>query len=172
MKNTFIPSLLLLAIVFPWQYMSAQQGKLFMPKEIRKAYENGTRSYDGKPGPNYWQNLVDYQIEVEVNPAEKKLTGSETVTFHNNSPELLSEVVVRLYHDVFREANARAYRVQPDDITEGVELTKLVIDGNEIDLDNPRATRRQGTNMSVTLPTSLEAGAKLEMEIDWVQFYS
>jgi len=141
-----------------------------MPREIQTAYENGTRSYDGNPGPNYWQNLVDYEIKVEVAPATKKLSGSETVTFHNNSPNSLGQVVIRLYHDVFREANPRAYRVSPDDITEGVEISKLVIDGKEIDMEAPRAVRRQGTNMTVSLAEPLKSGEKLKMQIDWSQY--
>ena len=41
-----------------------QETRFFMPSEIKKAYEKGTRSYDGQPGTSYWQNTVDYNIKV------------------------------------------------------------------------------------------------------------
>lgn len=162
--------LLTLGVLLPKEALFAQEKRFFMPKEIRQAYEKGTRSYDGKPGSAYWQNLVDYQIEVNVDPAERKLSGTENVTFHNNSPNSLGQLVVRLYHDVFREANPRSFRVQSDDITEGVKLSRLVISGQKIDLDNPQATNRQGTNMTINLPNAVEAGGKIELELDWEQY--
>ena len=61
-----------------------QEARFFIPREVVQAYENGTRSYDGRPGANYWQNLVDYDIEVEVIPSEKKLRGAEKVTLITN----------------------------------------------------------------------------------------
>ena len=48
------------------------QSELYIPKEIQKAYTNETRSKDGKPGINYWQNSVDYNIDVTVTPEHKK----------------------------------------------------------------------------------------------------
>ena len=152
------------------QMLFSQESRFFMPQEIRQAYENGTRSVDGKPGPNYWQNLVDYQIEVAVDPSNKKLSGSETVTFHNNSPHSLNQLVIRLYHDVFREANPRAMRVSPKDINEGVQISKMIVDGKPIDMSNRRNVRRSGTNMILNLPQALNAGERLEIEIDWEQF--
>ncbi|MEM6799841.1 MAG: M1 family metallopeptidase [Bacteroidota bacterium] len=162
--------LLAIAFGFPWGSLQAQEKRFFMPREIKEAYNNGTRAYDGRPGPNYWQNLVDYQIEVEVIPEQRLLKGSENVTFHNNSPNNIGKLVVRLYHDVFREANPRAYRVQSDDINEGVKISRLVISGEKIDLDNPRSTFRQGTNMTIGLPETVKAGEMIEMEIDWEQY--
>ena len=64
----------------------SQTSDLYIPRNIQKAYENGTRSYDGKPGPNYWQNGSDYKIKAEVNPETSILSGTETITYHNNSP--------------------------------------------------------------------------------------
>ena len=44
----------------------AQETRFFIPSEIKKSYENGTRSYDGQPGDAYWQNTVDYKIMVKI----------------------------------------------------------------------------------------------------------
>jgi hypothetical protein len=141
-----------------------------MPREIKEAYKNGTRSYDGQAGENYWHNTVDYDIEVEVLPEEKLLKGAEKVTYYNNSPDELNQLVIRLYHDAFRKANARAYRVSPEDITDGVGLQRLVIDGKKYELENRNAVRRQGTNLIVNLDEPLKAGGQLSLEIDWEQY--
>ena len=154
-------------LVFSQNDLDGQEKRFFIPKEITRAYVNGTRSYDGKPGPNYWHNTVDYTIEAEVLPEEKKLKGSETVVYYNNSPDELNQIVIRLYHDAFRKGNSRAFRVKPSDITEGVEINRLVINGAEIDFSNPRLASRQGTNMIVPLPKPLGSGKKLDLEIDW-----
>ncbi|PHN06048.1 M1 family metallopeptidase [Flavilitoribacter nigricans] len=168
MKHT-ITTLLFLLILVQWTALGAQENRFFMPSEIAAAYENGTRSYDGKPGQKYWQNTVDYDIDVAVTPSEKKLEGSEKVVYYNNSPDALNRIVIRLYHDLFREANPRAYRVSPDDITQGVELTKITIDGTDYDPANGRQVRRSGTNTIIQLQEPLAAGASLEMNIDWAQ---
>lgn len=149
--------------------LSAQETRFFMPSEIAEAYDNGTRSYDGRPGPKYWQNTVDYAIEVEVMPGEKKLQGSEKVIYYNNSPNPLNQVIIRLYHDLFRKANPRAYRVQPSDINEGVELTKIEVNGTAYDPENRQLLNRNGTNTFLRLSEPLQPGAKLELTIDWAQ---
>lgn len=169
MSHKFNLSLILVLSFGFHSTLFAQETRFFMPKEIAEAYENGTRSYDGRPGPKYWQNTVDYDIDVEVFPSEKRLEGSETVVYHNNSPDALSSIVIRLYHDLFREANPRAYRVSPEDITEGVELTKIEINGIAYDASNPQMVRRNGTNTIIPLQKALAAGEELEMTISWAQ---
>ena len=162
---TFFPLFLLLTSL---QLLDAQETRFFMPREIANAYENGTRSYDGRPGAKYWHNTVDYEIAVEVIPGEKKLQGTEKATYYNNSPDDLSRLVIRLYHDAFRKANARGSRVLSSDITEGVELTTLKINGESYD-PNSRQVRRNGTNTIIQLNEPLKAGNKLTLEIDWAQ---
>ncbi|MFP4091699.1 MAG: M1 family metallopeptidase [Cyclobacteriaceae bacterium] len=145
----------------------AQDNKLFMPLEIQQAYEKGTRSWDGSPGPNYWQNMVDYDIDVQVDPSTRAITGSENVTFYNNSPDSLSALVVRLYYDVFREGNPRAMRVDPEDLGE-VELSNLTINGQAYELDG-RRVRKTGTNLIISLNEPLAPNQSLEMSTDWEQ---
>ena len=66
----------------------AQNG-LFMHRNIRRAYEKGTRSLDGSPGANYWQNKAMYNIQAELDPKKKHLKGSEVIVYYNNSPDTL-----------------------------------------------------------------------------------
>ena len=160
-----------LLLTFAWLLpASAQDTELFIPAEIRQAYEADTRSYDGKPGPDYWHNTADYTIEVTLDPKNKKLTGNEEVVYYNNSPNELSVLVVRLYYDVYKQGNPRAAPVNPADITEGVELSRLVINGTEYDLSDRRQVNRANTNLYIQLQEPLPAGEQLTMEADWVQY--
>jgi len=168
--KSIIPFIFIIFSSSVYLALNAQEERFFVPREIKQAYQNGTRSYDGKPGPEYWQNFVEYNIEVEVMPQEKKLSGTAKVTFHNNSPDDLNQIIIRLYHDVFREANPRSSRVNPDDITEGVEISRLLIGESEIDLENAQGISRINTNMTVALPRALTSGENLSMEVDWSQY--
>lgn len=161
MKNliTFFTLFFLSAPLF------AQENRLFIPREIEEAYEKGTRSYDGTPGENYWQNTVDYTISVEVVPKSRELIGTESVVYHNNSPDKLPNLVVRLYHDVFKEGAERGYQVKPGDINEGVEISRITVNGTAIDLKE--STRRVGTNMVVKLPEPIDRNSQAKIEIDW-----
>ena len=58
----------------------AQETRFFIPKEVQQAYGNGTRAMNGAPGDAYWHNTVDYKIEAEVDPSDRSVTGSETIT--------------------------------------------------------------------------------------------
>lgn len=166
MKPLFTTLLSILSF-FIFTNLNAQEKRFFVPKEISQAYENGTRSYDGTPGAKYWQNTADYTIDVTVLPEEKTINGSEKITYYNNSPDALGQLVVRLYHDVFKKANSRAYGVNPDDINEGVIISKLSINGEAYEVANPQLVSKNGTNMQVRLLQPLKSGDQLNIEIDW-----
>lgn len=140
-----------------------------MPYEISRAYEKGTRSYDGKPGPNYWQNFVDYQIHVNIKPAEKLLEGKGKAIYKNLSPDRLNSIVIRLYADVFKKQNIRNWWVDDRDMDQGVDLTEVKINGKPVELKENRKVRRRGTNMVIQLDESLEAGKELVFETSWKQ---
>jgi len=53
---------------------------------------NETRAANGKPGPKYWQQRVDYVIRVGLDTTTHTVTGSERVTYRNNSPDALGYV--------------------------------------------------------------------------------
>ncbi|MDH5379888.1 MAG: M1 family metallopeptidase [Cyclobacteriaceae bacterium] len=57
---------------------------------------NEYRTGSGAPGPKYWQQQADYKIDVTLDEAKQQVKGSETVTYHNNSPEALSYLWVQL----------------------------------------------------------------------------
>jgi len=61
------------------------QSSLYVSRDIKKAYTNETRNYDGTPGKNYWQNSANYMINAQIFPQEKLLKGNELLTYFNNS---------------------------------------------------------------------------------------
>ena len=73
---------LLMAALFPQAQTTSK-----MPLEIARAFQNGTRSNDGNPGPNYWQNSSNYTIKAELLTEDSKLVGSESIIYYNNSPD-------------------------------------------------------------------------------------
>src|SRR5688500_11913046 len=67
-----------------------------MTNAIRRAFAAQTRDSTGRPGPKYWQLRTDYVINARLDPATSRLTGRETVTIHNRSPEALNAIALRL----------------------------------------------------------------------------
>ena len=62
---------------------------------------NGYRSAAGEPGPDYWQQKIDYNIDVTLNDADQSVHGSETIRYHNLSPHTLRYVWVQLDANIF-----------------------------------------------------------------------
>src|SRR5262245_58941044 len=100
---------------------------------IRHAYDAGTRDMSGRPGPNYWQAKTDYDITVRLDPATQTLTGTETITLHNNGPQPMAEIYLRLDHNIFRPLVPRGASV-PAENTEGMVLTKIAVNGEVVNL--------------------------------------
>ncbi|HSJ69648.1 MAG TPA: M1 family metallopeptidase [Anditalea sp.] len=68
------------------------------------SYRQGTpfRTAMGTPGPSYWQNGADYNIEAELNDEEHTITGKVTITYKNNSPHALDFVWLHLEQNRFK----------------------------------------------------------------------
>jgi hypothetical protein len=62
----------------------------------------GTRTASGAPGHAYWQQRADYRIRVTLDEAKRAIAGSETVTYHNKSPDTLTYLWVQLDQNMFR----------------------------------------------------------------------
>ena len=64
---------------------------------------NEARTAIGLPGPGYWQQHVDYQMEVNLDDQADKLVGRETITYTNHSPTPLPYLWLNLEQNLFRE---------------------------------------------------------------------
>jgi len=162
-------AILLIGFIFCASITIAQTSQMFIPLDIKKAYDKGTRTLDGKPGPNYWQNSSDYKISAELNTEKLILSGSEVISYKNNSPDKLNMLVIRLYQDIFRKESERDGNINPEDFSDGVTITKLIINGAPVELDpkKPFSARRINTNLIITLKTPIEAKSEAKIEVEW-----
>ncbi|RBN50403.1 M1 family metallopeptidase [Flavobacterium psychrolimnae] len=60
------------------------------------ATPNMFRTASGAPGPAYYQQQADYKISIELDDKNSRLSGSETITYYNNSPDTLEYLWVQL----------------------------------------------------------------------------
>ncbi len=77
---------------------------------------NEYRTASGAPGPKYWQQKCDYDIKCELDEANLKLTGSETITYFNNSPNTLRYLWLQLdenQHSTVNNANYQSSNIMP-----------------------------------------------------------
>lgn len=70
------------------------------------ATPNMYRTGSGAPGPKYFQQKADYEIDVKIDTEAKKLYGQETITYTNNSPDALEYLWVQLDQNT-RKKDAR-----------------------------------------------------------------
>ncbi|MGH7624374.1 MAG: M1 family metallopeptidase, partial [Gemmatimonadaceae bacterium] len=108
---------------------------------IRRAYAAGTRDSSGRPGPHYWQLWMDYTINARFDSATESITGTETAVIHNNSDSTMHSIVLRLDQNLF-SANVPRSEVVTD-ITDGMQVTKLTVNGANVDLNPPPPVRRR-----------------------------
>jgi hypothetical protein len=66
---------------------------------------NTFRTAAGAPGRDYFQNRADYDIKVELDDANQKIIGSETVTYHNNSTDELRFIWLQLDQNLFAKGS-------------------------------------------------------------------
>lgn len=63
---------------------------------------NAYRSAAGEPGPDYWQQKIDYNIDVTLNDVDQSIQGSETIRYHNQSPHTLRYLWLQLDANIFK----------------------------------------------------------------------
>ena len=148
-----------------------------LTKTIRRGLTAGTRSLDGRPGPNYWQLRTDFDIRARLDETTQTIHGSETVTVHNNSGDELGRLYLRLDHNLFRFGVPRGSSV-PAENTEGMVVTRIAVDGSDVPMSvngrwPRRRERRAGasgldrTVGSILLAEPIPPGGKAAVEIDW-----
>jgi aminopeptidase N len=127
------------------------------------------RSADGTPGPEYWQNEADYQIEAELDTAAKVLTGNVRITYTNNSPNDLQQLWLELVHNS-RKADSRAAKVRGN-LQEGNGKNGFDLHNVRIKLDGKwqKANYKVlGTRMQIRLSDALQAnGTDIQIDISY-----
>jgi hypothetical protein len=141
---------------------------------------NEYRTASGAPGPKYWQQRADYDIKCELDEANLRLKGTETITYWNNSPDALSYLWLQLDENEHSTVNNANYQ---DRSTLGRPFSPASLDAMlNKNVDNgygdqiTRITDAMGkalkftvnkTMMRVDLPVTLKPGQKFVFNIEW-----
>ncbi len=142
-----------------------------MTRAIRTAFSAGTRDYSGRPGPKYWQLQTDFTIHARLDRESKSIFGKETIVVHNNSPQPLRRLCLRLDHNMFRARTQRGSSM-PAEITEGMVVTRIAVDGEDLPLSSGQGRRSAVRSLTrtlatISLKTPIAARARASVEIDW-----
>ncbi|MDP4261986.1 MAG: M1 family metallopeptidase [Bacteroidota bacterium] len=145
-----------------FQWVKAQD--LFMPRDIQNAFKKGTRSPDGKPGKNYWQNHGRYTIDISAMPPDRNIKGSETITYFNNSPDTIRNPSIKLFLNIHKQGAPRNNGASPDYLTSGVHIDKFAVNGQTRTFrDDPFVF----TNVGARLPQPLAPHDSVQLSFDW-----
>lgn len=145
-------------------FVQTKAQTLYISRDVKKAYDKGTRSPDGKPGKNYWQNTGHYKIYITVLPPNRTIKGAEQVTYFNNSPDTLKRLNMKLILNIHRAGATRFRSTTPDYITPGMQVDSIFVNGEQKPWDNDKAL---GTNQYVELSTPLLPHDSLKLNIAW-----
>lgn len=156
----------------PWQ------GK-FEPIDNMITPPNSYRSASGAPGKAYWQQRADYKIKAELDEKNNTITGEETITYYNNSPDDLSYLWIQLeqnvnkkesedFGDAFGGVSDSISSMQMQALTRAIDFPagytiKFIKDASGKDL---RALVNN-TMMKVMLNSPLLSGESLTFSIAW-----
>ncbi|MDQ1806547.1 M1 family metallopeptidase [Chryseobacterium sp. PTM-20240506] len=142
-------------------YFSGQE--LYIPRNVKKAYENGTRDISGAPGKNYWQNKGIYNVEVKVDDNTKIVSGKETITYSNNSPGDLHSLAIRFVNNLHKPQAPRSGFVSKDFLSSGLHIKSFIVNGEKYNINSDD----WGTVASVKLQTAIKSKSKSEIKIEW-----
>jgi len=143
------------------------------------ATPNMFRTASGAPGPAYYQQKADYKMNLELDDKNKKLYGSETITYYNNAKESLEYLWVQLDQNIERpdsktpliesqnmdkaistSAFAKKYMGSPFQGGFNIEYVKDA-------KGNPMKYTINQTMMRIDLPKPLKNGEKVSFSIKW-----
>ena len=141
---------------------------------------NEYRTASGAPGTKYWQQRADYDIKATLDEKNLMLHGAETITYFNNSPDVLTYIWLQLDENEHSTTKNAGY---PDGSSMGRGMSPAMIDNlEEAKTDNGlgvnilKITDLLGaklkytvnkTMMRVELPTALKPGQKFAFKVDW-----
>ena len=141
---------------------------------------NEYRTASGAPGTKYWQQRADYDIKATLDEKNLMLHGAETITYFNNSPDVLTYIWLQLDENEHSTTKNAGY---PDGSSLGRGMSPAMIDNleeaksdNGLGVNILKITDLLGaklkytvnkTMMRVELPTALKPGQKFAFKVDW-----
>jgi hypothetical protein len=141
---------------------------------------NEYRTAAGEPGPRYWQQKADYEIDVVLDDKLQQIHGSAAIRYHNQSPLPLRYIWVQLDQNIFhpeslanRSATAPPFDSRvPFEAIEGLLLRSAFDGGYKIKAvadsqGAPLPYTVVETMMRIDLPSPLEPGQTTQFKIDY-----
>ncbi|WP_216690179.1 M1 family metallopeptidase [Hymenobacter siberiensis] len=138
---------------------------------------NSYRTASGAPGTDYWQQRADYDIKVTLDDAKQALTGRETITYTNLSPDALPYLWVQLDQNIY-EKNSIANATQVGQLQD--KMTFQAVDGMMSGFDGgfkiESVTGKDGralhtvtnnTMMRIDLPSPLLPRQAVSFQVKW-----
>jgi hypothetical protein len=157
--------------VNPWNDKFRQLG----PDEM--ATPNTYRTASGAPGTDYWQQQVDYKMKIRLDDDIQKIHGEETITYHNNSPDVLYYLWIQLDQNIYAKDNNTA-KIEQMKISDQMQTNDLIdlypwFDGGfKLDKvadaagkDLPYIVNQ--TMMRIDLPKPIQPGQSYSFQINW-----
>ncbi len=144
---------------------------------------NEYRAATGEPGPKYWQNRADYQLDVKLDEEKNEISGTEILTYTNNSPQKLGFIWMQLDQNLFKQDSRGSAIVT---LQNGVPVSRNWGRGQAFDagykiksvkiLSSVTNSDKAGTDakylindtrMQIFLPTAVASGGKLKVKIEY-----
>jgi hypothetical protein len=182
MKRIFLAFVCLSIASFAWaQEEGAEEswGMKFEQLDPLLPTPNSYRTGSGAPGENYWQQKANYTINVTLDDENQRVTGSQTITYFNQSPHTLEYLWLQLDQNIRgKDSNSPKVRtsiirdsvpakfiqqgLNLNDFEGGHNITK-VTDAN----GNPLPYIINKTMMRIDLPQHLKPGQNVVFNISW-----
>ena len=187
MKHTFFKTCTIVVVAFVSNFALAQDKKPASVYNYNETFgpnfytKNGTetRSASGQPGAKYWQNRADYSIATVLNDITNEISGTETLTYTNNSPDKLPFLWLNVDQNLFKK-DSRGNAVIPvkgsrngakgQDFDGGFQFksVKIVTTANGKSIESSAKYIISDTRMQIQLPQALAAnGGKIQIKFDF-----
>ena len=138
---------------------------------------NSYRTASGAPGPDYWQQRADYDIKVTLDDAKQAITGRETITYTNLSPDVLTYLWVQLDQNILAKNSmttaTQVNQLQDKMSFQAMEAVLFDFDGGfkieSVTSQDGKAlkTVTNHTMMRVDLPTPLRPRQAVSFNVKW-----
>ena len=136
---------------------------------------NSQRAATGEPGQGYWQNRADYVLDVKLNDQTDEISGTEVLTYTNNSPLKMNFIWMQLDQNLFKKDSRGSAIVSitgsrnggaGQDFDAGYKIKSVKILNGDKAVDVKYLI--EDTRMQIFLPAELQGqGGKLKLKIEY-----
>ncbi|HCT46718.1 MAG TPA: peptidase, partial [Phycisphaerales bacterium] len=142
-------------------------------KQIDWPTPSEMRLGSGFPGPDYWQQRCDYDIDATLDTDKEQITASMRVTYHNNSPHELGYIWLNLEQNLFNtnsigtksRSPGSVMKVLEDDFDGGYTISNLRVAG--VSGRGDFGLKVYDTLGRIDLPSPLRSGQSVVLEMDF-----